>query len=221
MPGMSLEEFKQKMQDEEFSPGWEAIETEFSRLYPDQQPAHYATNMVARAMFGGDQYLDGYSIYTSDKGYKHIVTFGMTELYADEAAFGGEWNRWGYEMTFKLNEDNHENCMWALDMLSNLAKYTYTQERFFEPFQYIAGNGTSIHIGTESSITALFCVPDTEAQTLATVYGRTDFIQLVGITEQELDALKADPEKGKTLYELMKQDNPELVTDMRRDKSYL
>lgn len=35
-------------------------------------------------MFGGDCYLDGYSIYDSPNGYKHMVTFGMTELYADE-----------------------------------------------------------------------------------------------------------------------------------------
>ena len=60
--------------------------------------------MMARAIFGGDCYLDGYSIYDSPKGYKHIVTFGMTELYADEESFGGEWNKWGYEMTIKLRK---------------------------------------------------------------------------------------------------------------------
>ena len=48
-----------------------------------------------QGIFGGDCYLDGYSIYDSPKGYKHIVTFGMTELYADEESFGGEWNKWG------------------------------------------------------------------------------------------------------------------------------
>ncbi|MFD2115356.1 suppressor of fused domain protein [Paenibacillus yanchengensis] len=220
MTQMSLEEFKQRMQDEQFSPGWEAIETEFVRIYGEIQPAHYGTNMLSRAMFGGDQYLDGYSIYTSEKGYKHIVTFGMTELYADEKAFGGEWNRWGYEMTFKLKEEDNENCMWVLDMLSNLARYTNTQERYLEPFQYISGNGTSIHTGTESSITALFCIRDTEANTLDTVYGRTDFVQLVGITEQELNVLIADSSKGAALFELIKQDNPDLVTDMKRTKSY-
>lgn len=219
---MTVEEFRERLETEEdWAPGWDAIEGAFECLYPGQDPYHYATNVAVRAIFGGDQYLDGYSIYTSPKGYKHIVTFGMTELYADEKALGEEWNKWGYEMTIKLKEEKPEDCLWALDMLANLARYTYTQERYFEPFQYIAGNGTSLHIGTDSQITALMTVYDTEAQTQDTIYGKTEFIQLVGITEQELNALKEDRENAKKLYELMKQDNPDLLTDMSRTKSYL
>ena len=45
--------------------------------------------------------------------------------------------------------------MKAIDMLANLARYTFTQERFFEPFQYIAGNGKSICLNRDSMITAL------------------------------------------------------------------
>lgn len=75
------------------------------------------------------------------KGYKHILTYGMTELYVEEEPFGGEWSRWEYEMTIKLKEESIENCLWAINMLSNLARYTYTQEKIFEPLQYVAGNG--------------------------------------------------------------------------------
>ncbi len=219
---MTIEEFKIKMKEQEdWAPGWDAIEAEFERIYPGQEPAHYGTNMAARAMLGGNQYLDGYSIYTSPNGYKHIVTFGMSVLYTDEEAFGGEWSRWGYEMTMKLPTENNDDCMWAIDMLSNLARYTFTQKRFFEPFQFISGGGESLHVGTESAITALMTVPDTEAKPLDTIYGKVEFIQLVGITEPELDALKEDIENAKKLYELMKQDNPNLITDMGRIRSYL
>lgn len=219
---MTVEEFRAKVEeDEEWAPGWEAIESVFEKLYPGQEPAHYGTNLVARAIFGGDAYLDGYSIYDSLGGYKHIVTFGMTELYADEEQLGGEWNNWGYEMTVKLAETENENCMWAIGMLSNLAYYTYTQKRFFEPFQYVAGNGKSICQDRESMITALFTVQDTEAQAVDTIYGRTEFIQLVGITERELEMLKADRENARLLYERMKRDNPFLVTDLKRTESYL
>lgn len=218
---MDLEEFRKNAENEEWAPGWDAIDGEFARLYPGQEPKHYGTNMLSRAMVGGDQYLDGYSIFDSPKGYKHIVTYGMTELYADEEALGGEWNNWGYEMTIKLSEDDPENCLWAIDMLSNLARYTYTTKRFFEPFQYIAGNGTSLHIGTESEITALITISDTEAQTLDTLYGKTEFIQLVGITQHELEVIIDDRENVHKLYELMKQENPDFVTDMTRTKSYL
>ena len=113
---MTREEYVEKMKkDDDWAPGWDAIDREFDRLYPGQEPAHYGTNIHARAIFGGDNYLDGYSVYESQKGYQHIVTYGMSELYANEEAFGGEYSRWGYEMTIKLKENSAEDCLWALD----------------------------------------------------------------------------------------------------------
>ena len=145
----------------------------------------------------------------------------MSELYTDEEAFGGEYSRWGYEMTIKLKEEKAEDCLWALDMLSNLARYTYTSERFFEAGECVPGNGTSLHIGTDSAITALITVNDTSAQTLDTVHGQVEFIQFVGITETELDAIRKDRNNLPVLVERMKKDNPELITDMKRTFSYL
>ncbi|MFC3803875.1 suppressor of fused domain protein [Cohnella sp. GCM10012308] len=213
---------KRASAQDDWAPGWDAIDEAFEKkLYPGQTPAHYGTEIHKRALFGGDAYLDGYSIYHSPNGYKHILTYGMTELYVEEQSFGGEWSRWGYEMTFKLKEESVEQCLWAIDMLSNLARYTYTREAIFEPFQYISGNGSSIHVGVESAITALIVVSDTEAEGIDTVHGKVDFIQLVGITQRELEALKADSAQIHRLVENMKKDNPFMVTDMNRTRSYL
>lgn len=219
---MTREEFKRRHEaDPEWAPGWEAIDEVFDQLYPGQSPSHFATNMASRAMFGGDQYLDGYSIFASPKGYRHIVTYGMSQLYYREESFGGEWSRWGYEMTLKLVETDNESCMWALDMLGNLARYTFTQKQFFEPEQYVAGNGTSLCVGRESAITALVIASDTEAKGVDTVYGRLDFIQLVGVTQREFDAINGQRDNIRLLLERMREDNPDLVTDLNRTKSYL
>lgn len=220
---MTKEEFLKHLQeDEEYSPGWQAIDDAFEKLYPGQQPDHFGTSLPSRAIMGGDEYLDGFSIYTSPKGYKHLVTYGMTILYGDEEAFGGEWNGWGYEMTMKLREDSTENCKWAINMMSNLARYTYKTERFFEPYQYVKGNGTSLHVGEDSMITALLVVSDTEAEPQMSVYGKTEFMQLIGITESEIQAIIEDSSNIEKLIKLMKADgNEDLVTDMRRTKSYL
>lgn len=220
---MTKDEFLKRLaEDNEYSPGWQAIDDAFDKLYPGQNPAHFATDLTARVTMGGDEYLDGYSIYTSPKGYKHIVTYGMTILYGDEEAFGGEWNGWGYEMTIKLKEENAEDCLWALNMMANLARYTYTTERYFEPEQFVNGNGEPLHIGSDSKITALLLVADTEAEPQQSVYGKTEFIQLVGITEPEIQAIVRDRSNVKKLIELMKADgNTDLVTDMKRTKSYL
>ena len=76
-------------------------------------------------------------------------------------------------------------------------------------------------MGTNSSITALITVNDTSAQTLDTLHGRVEFIQFVGITEEELNAIKKDHDNISLLIERMRQENPELITDMKRNKSYL
>ena len=219
---MTKEEYINKMNDgTDWAPGWDAVEDEFKRLYPGQEPKHYATLMPSRAIFGGDEYLDGVSIYTNGKAYQHLVTFGMTSLYADPDSFGGEYSGWGYEMTMKLKEDTPEDCMWAVNMLANLARYTYKSNRFFEPEQYIQGNGESIHSGTDSLITSLITINDTTAETKDSLHGKVEFIQLVGITESELNAIKNDRNNIRKLVELMRNDDPEMITDMNRNFSYL
>lgn len=219
---MTLDEYKEiARQDEEWAPGWLSIEERFEEIYPNQEPAHFGTNLISRAMVGGDEYLDGYSIYTSSTGCKHIVTFGLTELYTDEEAFGKEYSKWGYEMTIKLPVETSDECMWAISVLGNLARYTFKSGRWFEPLQFVSGGGEPIKIGSDSKITALIIVEDTEVKGIDTVHGRVDFMQLVGITERELDVLKEDKSKAALLIERMKKDNPMLVTDLARTESYL
>jgi hypothetical protein len=214
---MTLDEYKAKIaEDESWTPGWLAIDSVFETLYPNQTPAHFGAPMPSRALFGGDVFLDGISIYDSPNGYKHIVTYGMTELYANEEYFGQEWSGWGYEMSFKLKAEDIAQCQWALDMLNNLARYTYQKERFFEPFQYLAGNGTSIQIGVESEITGLLLIEDTQAKGLDTPHGRVDFIQLVGITTHEVNAILENKITPQELAEQLQRNNPHMVTDMKR-----
>jgi len=219
---MTLDEYMIHLkEDQGWAPGWESIDGEFEKIYGNQEAEHFATNLTARSLLGGNEYLDGYSIYKSPKGYRHIVTYGLTELYADEKAFGGEYSKWGYEMTVKLLAKDTEECMWAISMLSNLARYTFTSQKYFQPYQYIAGNGEPIKIGSNSKITALVVVNDTELTTIDTVHGKVGFMQLVGITEQELEIIKEDRAQVFELIELMKEDNPMLVIDLSRTKSYL
>lgn len=73
----------------------------------------------------------------------------------------------------------------------------------------------------DSAITALIVVNDTSAQTQETIHGKLEFLQLVGITEPELNVIKEDYTNINKLIELMKKDNPEFVTDMNRSYSYL
>lgn len=63
-------------------PGWDAINAECDRIYPDQKdPKHYGTLIKWR--FGGNAPLDGISIYDGGD-YWHFVTYGLSELYKKE-----------------------------------------------------------------------------------------------------------------------------------------
>lgn len=76
---MTKEEYIKRMkEDSEWAPGWDAIDSEFDRIYPGMKPAHYGTNIQARAIFGGDNYLDGYSIYDSRRWTCCAILQGIT-----------------------------------------------------------------------------------------------------------------------------------------------
>lgn len=221
---MTLEEFREMAKDDDFVPGWDEIEDGFKEVYGDQKPDHYGTVITSRAMFGGKEYLDGYSIYRSEKGYSHIVTFGMSELYAEEESLGKEYSKWGYEMTIKLKGKEPKECVWAMNMLGNLARYTFESERWFEPNQYVgsANNPTSIDLGhPECKITSLLVMNDTEVKTRQTIYGELAFLQLVGITTDEFRKISEDRKLVPVLLERLRADYPDLETDMERTKEYL
>ncbi len=221
---MTVEEFKEKAKDSEWAPGWDEIEQAFQAVYGDQEPSHFGTVITSRAIFGGQEYLDGYSAYRSENGYSHIVTFGMSELYAEEDRLGKQYSKWGYEMTIKLKNEAPDQVIWAMNMLGNLARYTFRSERWFEPGQYVgsAQSPQSLNLGKpESLITALLVTNDTEIPTRQTIYGELAFLQLVGITNNELQAVMTERSLIPVLLERLKADYPHLETDMARTKQYL
>lgn len=221
---MTKEEYLAKAAAQgDWAPGWDAITEPFETLYPGIEPRHLATNMAARAMFGGDQYLDGISLYPAAYGM-HLLTYGMSTLYVDEASFGGEFSGWGYELTIKLAEQDTDECLWAADSLNNLARYTYTAKKWFEPYQSIGGGSQPLRHGSQSLLTSYLVVPDTEVAAVETMHGKVEFLQLVGITEAEYEwvsELSPDPiGRGRELARrLAEAGNPNLVTDLRRTAS--
>jgi muramoyltetrapeptide carboxypeptidase LdcA involved in peptidoglycan recycling len=48
-----------------------------------------------------------------------------------------------------------------------------------------------------------------------------EFLQLVGITDADLKVLEADESRAAELVEMMKADDPDMVIDFSRAKSYL
>ena len=216
-PEMTKEEYKKKMEENEnWMPGWEAIDEELTQLYEEQKPERLDMTWLSKVSRGSTKQLDGYSFYTSVNGYKHLISYGMSELYAKEEAYGQEKSKWGYEMTMKLAQD--QDAMWATNLMANLARYTFTNEEALKLGMLISGDGTPLKPHTNSKITALLVVEDEELPPLNTLNGLVIFLQLVGITENESEWLKQNSDKTELFIEQMKVDNPMLVTDLNREQ---
>ena len=171
---MTREEYAKRMKKQpDWAPGWDAIDAAFAKLYPKAEPVRFESELHDRAALGGEEYLDGFAVYDTGKGYQHIVTYGLSELYPSMAAFGSEYSKWGYELTLKVRESYAETGTWALDLLAQLARYTFQTGNYFEPGAYIPGDGGSLHPELDSAITALAIVSDTTAAPIETVHGRT------------------------------------------------
>ena len=191
---------------DDWAPGWLAIDAAFESAYPGVTPRHLGSLIPARAIFGGEECLDGISLFPSSNGYQHLLTYGMSKLYADEEAYGGDFSGWGYEMTMKVRAASPDYCSWAVNSLRSLARYTYMSKRWFEPYQFISGQGRPLRADDETILTSYVTAPDTEVAGIDTVHGRVDFIQLVGITRDELDWVAGDspegaPERARELVE--------------------
>jgi suppressor of fused len=200
----------------EQTPGWDAITEALEALYGKKRPRHYAAVPHYRA--GGDDPLDGISVYrnTSVKGkpHWHFVTYGYSELYAKESS-NPDVSGYGFEMTFRLaaRRGEKEAPTWPLGFLQNLARYVFRTGNAFGEGHHVNLNGP-IALGTDTPITFAVFTADPQLPARDTPNGRLRFLQAVGITAEEADALLTWNPRG--LLGLLRRDSPLLVTDVDR-----
>jgi hypothetical protein len=214
---MTKEEYRQKFTEED-AVGWLAIDHEFEKLYPGQEPKHYGT--VLKYMLGGKEPLDGLSIYESDRqtGHFHIVSYGFSQLYYDEESVEEDFSKWGFELTFrvkKIPDEKASDQTWALNMMQNLAKYVFTNNKWFEEYHTIDSRAP-IRIDYDTGVTAVVFVLDPELGTINTPNGVVQFLQIVGLTAKEYEELKLTRSTGSTaeFISKLKVGNPLLITDL-------
>lgn len=170
------------------SPGWDAIDAALKPLYGSQEPRHLAT--VIKHMMGGPDPLDGISIYRAhNDSHWHYVSYGMSELYSktwEDKEFSG----CGFEFTLRLtrypNED--EPPIWPASLLQNMARYVFQTGNLFDDGHHLDCNGP-IALETETKLDSLLFVHDPELPEINTPHGKLKFLQVVGITSDERQAV--------------------------------
>lgn len=210
-----LDKFKKKniknensKNDEIKSPGWDAITELCDKVYPLQKnPKHYGT--LVSWQFGGNDPLQGISIYDGGD-YWHFITYGLSELYEKESDIK-EISGYGMEFTFKLKKDNYENeeneikCICGI--LQSIARITFTKGELFNAFEYLyTGQTEGIDYNRKSNITGFITVPDDKFTEIDTPNGKVCFVELIGVTDNELKAIQNKQIKVKELYEKVGSD---------------
>lgn len=195
------------------APGWDAIEARLAPLYGDQEPRHWGS--VLKYRLGGPDPLDGISAYhrLQPEPHWHFVTYGFSELYAKESKIA-ETSGFGFEMTFRLacGAEDTETPKWPVGFLNNLARYVF-EGNALAPGHHLNLNGP-IALGRPTDITAIAIAQDPELAPVETPNGSLRFLQVVGLTSDEYQALLSWSSAG--LVELMRQRNPVLVTSLSR-----
>ncbi len=217
---MTKKEYKDQY-DEEDAVGWLAIDKKVREIYATQEPRIYTPPL--HYILGGQDPIDGTSIYDSDKQefHRHFISYGMSELYYNEDAVGNEFSKWGFEFTFRLKpfEEDDNDPVWVIEVMNNLARYVYESQHWFEEYHFVPANGP---IRTETKknidIVGLVFAPDPELGKIDTPHGEVSFLQMVGITSKELEYLKKNPttDAVKKLVDEMRKSNPLLITDLLR-----
>ena len=218
---MTQKEYK-NLFDEDDAVGWLEIDKVVESIYGDQKPRHYAPPL--HYMVGGEDPLDGVSIYDSQKDmfHRHLVSYGMSELYYNEEAAGGEFSKWGFEFTFRLKpfDEDGDDPTWVVNLMNNLARYVIKSGKWFEEYHVIPANGPiRLNSTAEINIVGVAFVSDPELGKIQTPHGEVSFLQMVGLTANEMNritsASSAYDEVKKVLDE-MKTTNPLMITDLLR-----
>lgn len=202
------EEVKHKEEENEvILDGWNAIEEACLKLYPGQtDPKHYGT-LISWSL-GGNDPLDGISIYDGGD-YYHFVTFGLSELYEKECE-NKEYSGYGFELTVKLKKDgladDEEAIRGMCGILQAVARMTFNEGDIFQPYEYLyTGQTTGIDPQGKSQLTGFITTLD-ELGEIETPNGKLQFVELTGVTDDELKAVMDKKINVKGLYERLGSD---------------
>lgn len=203
------------MGEHQMPPGYAAIESALKRAYGGEDPHVILHRPVTKAL-GGPDVIDDFYVYKVDEPvpYWHLVTAGLTELNEKESD-NPEISGFGFEFSLRVRRSETEEGPphWAANFLENVSKYVFETGNVFAEGHTMNLNGP-IAVDRDTEIRAMAMREDPVLCEVDSPHGRFSFLQIVGLTLDELKAMKAWTTDG-VLSELAASD-PELIVDLER-----
>ena len=111
-------------------------------------------------------------------------------------------------------EDEEAEIKGLCGILQSIARLTFNSGEIFDVFEYLyTGQTTGMDTQAKSNITGFITIPDTDVKSVQTPNGKVDFVQFIGVTDNELIKLKDKEIAVAELYEKLGSD----LTDYSRE----
>lgn len=177
------------------APGWAAIDSACQRLYPRQVPHQY-TSQTAYEL-DSKHPLPAISVWEGRRpDHWHYVTYGLSELF-EKTSHDLDISGFGFELTLRAPRREGEDTppAWPLRTLQALGSYVLRSRKGFDT-GHRADLGGPIAPGTDTALTALVFVPDPLLGKLSGPFGSLLFLQVIGVTADELAAVERLDHEG-------------------------
>lgn len=178
------------MKDDDGILGWDVINVVLVVLYFGQELMYYG--MVLFYMLGGNDLLDGISVYWVDVLclYWYYVIYGFFELYdkqSDDVVDSG----YGFELIFCLvvDDDVVSLFMWLMNLLQNFVCYVFVIGNVFEVGYYMDVNGLIV-LDIDICLCYVVFLFDLQLLVCDIVNGCLVFLQVIGVSDVEMVVIK-------------------------------
>ncbi|MCA9705498.1 MAG: suppressor of fused domain protein [Myxococcales bacterium] len=203
------------------APGWAALDRALAMVYPGQVPHQFASQRAYD--LEGTAPLPAVSVYEGrGPDHWHLVSYGLTELF-DKSSPDPERSGFGFELTLRLPRGEGEEVPpgWAVQLLQALGHYVLSGHGPLDSGHVIdLGGPLGPPVPSEqgprpSALEGVVCVPDPQLGKIDTPFGSVLFLQLFGLTRDELEPMGSWPMERKV--GLVREAYPPLgITDPAR-----
>jgi hypothetical protein len=175
-------------------PGEQAIAAHADRIDGSPPAAHFS--------FVKPGTVAGVSVYAVDQpAHWHLLTYGLSP-------------DWGFELSFRLpRAEDDDPPAWAVNLLANLGAYVISSGHPFAAGHHIDLRGP-MRLGDDTHITAAAIATDPGLGTTSTPVGPVEFLQVVGLSADELELCRAW--RTDAVIDLLKASDPLLITHLDR-----
>jgi hypothetical protein len=171
------------------APGWADLDRALLHHHGGRVP-HQFTSARAYDLEGSDP-LPAICVFEGEgPRHWHYVGYGLSELF-EKTSPRADVSGFGFELALRLRRADGEDTppRWPLRLLQGIAHYVLSGHGPLDS-GHCVDLGAALEPGVESQVTGVLCIPDPRLGKIDTTHGSVLFLQLWGVTGDELEAMQ-------------------------------